>query len=64
MLFRIVGHSLGAGTGTLLAILMKKKYPELNLQCYAFAPPPVVTEPLAINTEVLNEWCRSFLERE
>ena len=33
----IVGHSLGAGTATILAVLLKEQYP--NLQCYAYSPP-------------------------
>ncbi|KAG8185295.1 hypothetical protein JTE90_023903 [Oedothorax gibbosus] len=33
----ITGHSLGAGTAALLAILLRPTYP--NLRCYAFSPP-------------------------
>jgi len=33
----VVGHSLGGGTATLLAFLLKPKYPDLI--CYAYAPP-------------------------
>ncbi|RWS28188.1 sn1-specific diacylglycerol lipase alpha-like isoform X6, partial [Leptotrombidium deliense] len=33
----LVGHSLGAGTAAILAILLKEDYPELV--CYSFAPP-------------------------
>lgn len=33
----LVGHSLGAGTAAILAILMKKEYPTLH--CYAYSPP-------------------------
>ena len=33
----ITGHSLGAGTAALLAMLLKPKYPDLI--CYAFSPP-------------------------
>lgn len=32
----IVGHSLGAGTASILAFLMRPKYPDL--QCYAYGP--------------------------
>lgn len=37
--FRIVlvGHSLGAGTAAILAVLLREDYP--TLQCYAFSPP-------------------------
>ncbi|XP_034426548.1 sn1-specific diacylglycerol lipase beta [Hippoglossus hippoglossus] len=33
----IAGHSLGAGTASLLALLLRNSFP--NLQCYAFSPP-------------------------
>uniref|UniRef100_A0A665VGI6 Diacylglycerol lipase-beta n=1 Tax=Echeneis naucrates TaxID=173247 RepID=A0A665VGI6_ECHNA len=33
----ITGHSLGAGTASILAILLRNSFP--NLQCYAFSPP-------------------------
>lgn len=33
----LVGHSLGAGTAAILAVLLKKEYPSLH--CYAYAPP-------------------------
>lgn len=33
----IVGHSLGAGTAAILAILLHENYPSLH--CYAYAPP-------------------------
>lgn len=33
----VVGHSLGAGAASVLAILLRDKYP--NLFCYAFSPP-------------------------
>ena len=32
-----VGHSLGAGTATILAIMLKQEYP--NTKCFAFSPP-------------------------
>lgn len=33
----LVGHSLGAGTAAILAIIMKQKYPDL--ECYSYSPP-------------------------
>lgn len=33
----LVGHSLGAGTAAILAILMKHEYP--TLECYSYSPP-------------------------
>jgi sn1-specific diacylglycerol lipase len=33
----IVGHSMGAGTGAILSILLKDKYP--NLKCFAYSTP-------------------------
>lgn len=33
----LVGHSLGAGTAAILAILMRQEYPDLV--CFSFAPP-------------------------
>eukprot|EP00735_Rhodelphis_limneticus_P014100 TRINITY_DN808_c0_g1::TRINITY_DN808_c0_g1_i2::g.25436::m.25436 TRINITY_DN808_c0_g1::TRINITY_DN808_c0_g1_i2::g.25436 ORF type:complete len:709 (+),score=125.82,sp/Q5YLM1/DGLA_RAT/34.78/3e-15,FYVE/PF01363.16/3.9e-13,FYVE/PF01363.16/9.2e-12,Lipase_3/PF01764.20/1.6e-20,Abhydrolase_6/PF12697.2/0.16,PAS_7/PF12860.2/0.3,FYVE_2/PF02318.11/0.12,FYVE_2/PF02318.11/34 TRINITY_DN808_c0_g1_i2:60-2186(+) len=47
----IVGHSLGAGCATLLSILLK---PDIPVQCYAYATPACVEEPLA-------DLCRSFV---
>lgn len=33
----LVGHSLGAGTAAILAMLLRPAYPDLF--CYAFSPP-------------------------
>ncbi len=33
----IVGHSLGAGVGSILAILLKNDYP--SLKCFSYSPP-------------------------
>ncbi len=32
-----VGHSLGAGTATILAIMLKQEFP--NTRCFAYSPP-------------------------
>lgn len=43
----LVGHSLGAGTASILSILMHSMYPDL--QCYAFSPPGgLLSEPAAL----------------
>jgi hypothetical protein len=42
---RLLGHSLGAGTASLLAILWKQDFPEL--ECIAFASPPVLSHQLS-----------------
>ncbi|KAF1763607.1 hypothetical protein GCK72_011874 [Caenorhabditis remanei] len=36
----VCGHSLGAGVGSLLTMLLKQEYP--SVRCYAFAPPGCV----------------------
>ena len=36
----IVGHSLGAGTGAILALHLKEKYE--TLKCFAYSPPQVL----------------------
>lgn len=33
----ITGHSLGAGTASILAVLLHRSYP--TLRCYSFSPP-------------------------
>ena len=33
----ITGHSLGAGTATILSMILRSQYP--NLRCYAYSPP-------------------------
>ena len=35
----VTGHSLGAGTATILAFLLREKYPARAVRCYAFSPP-------------------------
>jgi sn1-specific diacylglycerol lipase len=36
----IVGHSLGAGAGAVLTLLMKKKYE--TVKCFAYSPPQIL----------------------
>jgi sn1-specific diacylglycerol lipase len=36
----VCGHSLGAGIGALLTLLLKQQYP--NIRCYSFSPPGCV----------------------
>ena len=45
----VVGHSLGAGTASLLTILLKDEYPLKDIQCYAYAPPCVLSAELALS---------------
>ncbi|XP_055888225.1 diacylglycerol lipase-alpha-like isoform X3 [Biomphalaria glabrata] len=53
----LVGHSLGAGTAAILAILLHADYP--NLHCYAYSPPgglltlPCVEETKSFITSVV-----------
>ena len=35
----VTGHSLGAGTATILAFLLRDSYPETRVTCYAYSPP-------------------------
>ena len=36
----LTGHSLGAGVASILSVLLRREYP--NLECYAFSPPGCV----------------------
>ena len=35
----VTGHSLGAGTATILAFLLRAAYPATRITCYAYSPP-------------------------
>lgn len=50
----LVGHSLGAGTAAILAILLRQEYPTLH--CYAFSPPGGL---LRYKTNPLNDFLDS-----
>ncbi|CAI5731694.1 unnamed protein product [Hyaloperonospora brassicae] len=39
----VTGHSLGAGTAVLLAVLLRSKYPQLR--CFAYSPPGCTMSP-------------------
>lgn len=39
----LTGHSLGAGTACLLAVMLRSKYP--NLRCFAYSPPGCTMSP-------------------
>ncbi|XP_004705965.1 diacylglycerol lipase-beta [Echinops telfairi] len=48
----LVGHSLGAGAAALLALMLKKAYPQVR--CYAFSP------PRGLLSKSLYEYSKSF----
>ncbi|XP_078096718.1 diacylglycerol lipase-beta [Mustelus asterias] len=49
----ITGHSLGAGAASILAILLRKSFPELR--CYAFSPPG------GLLSKSLADYCKGFI---
>ncbi|CAJ1931750.1 unnamed protein product [Cylindrotheca closterium] len=60
----LCGHSLGAGAATVAAFLLRSRYPQLaeednvQLEVYAFAPPPVVDHDSALAAKA---FCTSFV---
>ncbi|KAH9260264.1 hypothetical protein BASA81_001434 [Batrachochytrium salamandrivorans] len=44
----VVGHSLGAGVASALAMLLREELKMDRVTCYAFAPPPSVSKDLAM----------------
>ena len=57
---KIIGHSLGAGTAALLAMMLHnepdaaRRWGSPELSCVGFATPPVVSEDNALN-------CRDYI---
>ena len=46
------GHSLGAGTATILAFLLRDSYPDTRVTCYAYSPPGgLLSQPAALESE-------------
>ncbi|XP_023332335.1 sn1-specific diacylglycerol lipase beta-like [Eurytemora carolleeae] len=43
----VTGHSLGAGTASILAFMLRAKYPDRNIICYAYSPPGGLLSPAA-----------------
>ena len=44
--FVISGHSLGAGCGAILALMLKSEYP--SVKCYAYCPPGLYLPKLIV----------------
>lgn len=49
----VVGHSLGAGTASLITLLVKQERPDIDMHCYAYAPPCVLSPELAMGCKDL-----------
>ena len=54
---RVLGHSLGAGTATLISYMLRSKFP--NLRCLNYSPPgATMTWDLANGC---HDWCSTFV---
>lgn len=51
----LVGHSLGAGTASILGILLRQEHPDL--QCYCYSPPGGLLRYVTIRGIVLGPHC-------
>jgi len=48
----VTGHSLGAGTATILAFLLRAKYSGTRVRCYAYSPPGgLLSKEAAVESE-------------
>jgi len=48
----VTGHSLGAGAATILSFMLRARYPDANVRCYAYSPPGgLLSEPAAVESE-------------
>lgn len=54
----ITGHSLGAAVAAVVTYLFREKFPELDVQCICFAPPPTLTLNLWQTTD---SYIKSFM---
>lgn len=41
----VTGHSLGAGTAAILSFILREKYKDRDVKCYAFSPPGGLLSP-------------------
>jgi hypothetical protein len=59
--YRIVlaGHSLGAGTASILLLLLLGERPDLNIHCYAYSPPAAVL--CARAAQAVSPWVTSIV---
>lgn len=54
----ITGHSLGAAVAAVVSYLFREKFPELDVQCICFAPPPTLSHNL---WETTDSYIKSFM---